>query len=791
MRKQSKQAKSKLGKSLPIGAISVGVVIAALCGVGVWRWSAAAHPQGTKSAAAVATYVGEARCAQCHPEQVNAWRTSHHAQAMQVASDSSVLGDFDNAHFAKHGVTSSFSKKDGKFYVRTDGPDGKLQDYELPYTFGVSPLQQYLVASPNGRLQSFVVAWDSWGKQQDGQHWFHLYPDQTITPADPLHWTGRNQTWNYMCADCHSANLRKNYDLAKDSYATTWSDINVSCEACHGPGSKHVEWAQARKKGPYRAKEGSNGLVVDLKPASGSWSVSQPDMGTMHWKGKARSHNEINTCAPCHSRRHLITADDQPGKPFLDGYAPSLLEEGVYYPDGQVLEEDYEWGSFVQSKMYHEGVTCSDCHDPHTAKLPVTSLNAVCGKCHSLAKFGGEQHHHHKTDSAGALCVNCHMTTKTYMVVDVRRDHSFRVPRPDFSVAYGTPNACNQCHKDKSNGWAVDTVVKWYGPNRRHEAHFVEAINAGRRGLPNAERVLTALIQDSAKPAIARATALSLLPAYLSPASVPSVQTALADKDPLVRSQAVRALEPLSPRDRVRLAAPLLTDPIRSVRIEAARLLAGTAPDLLQDTQKTALDRAISELIASEMASAERPENHMNLALLYAQMGRTSDAESELTTALRLDPKFVPAMVNLADLYRQQQRDNEGQQWLEKAMAAEPNAAEPVHALGLLKIRQKQYQEALSLLAKAAMLQPSNSRYSYVYAVALNSTGHSDGAIAVLEQAHQRRPADRQVLAGLIAFERDKGNLPSAITYAQQLVQLNPNDPDAQATLAQLRAQKP
>ncbi len=708
---------------------------------------------------------------------------------MQVASDSSVLGDFNNAHFAKDGVTSSFFKKDAKFYVRTDDPDGKPQDYELPYTFGVSPLQQYLVRFPNGRLQSFAVAWDSRGKQQDGQHWFHLYPNQTITPADPLHWTGRNQTWNYMCADCHSTNLRKNYDLAKDSYATTWSDINVSCESCHGPGSNHVAWAQARKQGSYQASEGPNGLVVDLKPASGSWSVSQPDTGTMHWKGETRSHDEIGTCAPCHSRRHPVTADYQPGQPFPDAYVPSLLEEGVYYPDGQILEEDYEWGSFVQSKMYHEGVTCSDCHDPHTAKLPATSLNAVCGKCHSLQKFGSEQHHRHKAESAGALCVNCHMPIKTYMVVDVRRDHSFRVPRPDFSVAYGTPNACNQCHKDKSNGWAVDTVVKWYGPSRRHEAHFVEAIDAGRRGLPNAEKELTALIQDPSKPGIARATALSLLPAYLTPASMPAVQTALRDNDALVRSQAVRTLEPLSPRDRVRLAAPLLTDPIRSVRIEAARLLAGTAPDLLQDTQRTALDQAISELIASEMASAERPENHMNLALLYLQMGRASDAERELKTALRLDPKFVPAMVNLADLYRQQQRDDEGQQWLEKAIKVAPDAAELVHALGLLKVRQKQYQEALSLLAKAVALQPSNVRYSYVYAVALQSTGQVNQAITVLQQAHQRRPADREVLSGLISFERDNGNLPTAIVYAQQLVALVPDDPDAKATLQELQRQ--
>jgi tetratricopeptide (TPR) repeat protein len=766
--------------------VVAALVVASIVGVLLWRWSARTAA-GQAVPAQTATYVGAERCASCHKEETKLWRTSHHAQAMQIASDSTVLGNFNDAHFTKDGVTSSFFKKDAKFHINTEGPDGKPQDFDLPYTFGVAPLQQYLAPFPNGRLQAFVVAWDSRQKEQGGQRWFDLYPDQMLRPSDPLHWAGRNQTWNYMCADCHSTNLRKNYDLAKDSYATTWSEVDVSCESCHGPGSNHVTWAQTHKKGSYNARTAAMGLTVNLKPAQGLWSLSEPDTGTMHWKGQARSHDEINTCAPCHSRRHVISSDAQPGQPYFDNYVPSLLEESVYYADGQILEEDYEWGSFLQSKMYRNGVTCSDCHDPHSAKLPAVSLNSVCGKCHSLTKFGAERHHHHKADSTGALCVNCHMPTHTYMVVDVRRDHSFRVPRPDFSIAYGTPNACNQCHKDKSNTWAAETVVKWYGPNRRQEAHFVEALDAGRRGLPSAEKSLTALIGDTAQPGIARATALSLLPEYLTPTSAPAVRAALSDEDALVRREAVRALEPLPPQERVRLAAPLLNDPIRSVRIEAARFLAGTSPELLQEAQRTALDRGVSELVASETVAAERPENHVNLALLYAQMGRTNEAENELQTALRLDPKWVPAMVNLADLYRAQNRDEEGEKWLEKAIAVAPDAAEPVHALGLLKVRQKQYQEALSLLARAAMMQPSDVSYSYVYAVALNSTGQPDRAIGILEQAHQRRPADRRVLEGLIAFERDKGNLPAAIDYARQLVQLTPNDPNAKALLVQLQ----
>ena len=761
-------------------AIMLGAIVIALVLLILWGWR---KPRP----AAVATYVGQETCAQCHAEQVNAWRASRHAQAMQVANDSTVLGNFNDTHFTGGSGASAFFKKDGKFYVHTEGSEDMVQDYEIPYTFGVYPLQQYLVSFRSGRLQSFAVAWDSRAKEQGGQRWFELYPNQQVAPTDPLHWTGRNQTWNYMCADCHSTNLRKNYDLARDSYATAWSEIDVSCESCHGPASNHVTWARSHKKGSQKESDGPDGLVVDLKPANGSWSTLEPwKHETLHWQGQPRSHSEINTCAPCHSRRHPISSDYQPGQPFLDAYVPSLLEEGIYYADGQILDEDYEWGPFVQSKMYQEGVTCSDCHDPHSGKLLQGTTNSLCGKCHSLVTYGSEEHHHHQAESTGALCVSCHMPSRAYMLVDVKHDHSFRVPRPDFSVTYGTPNACNQCHKDKSNNWAADTVAQWYGPNRRQGSQFVKAIDAGRHGLPDAEQALTAVITHSEIPAIARATALNLLPRYLTPFSFPTLEPSLTDDDALVRRETVRALAPLTSRDQVRLAAPRLTDPSRSVRIEAARLLAGTPADRLQDAQKAALDRAISELIASEMASAERPENHMNLALLYSRMGRTSDVETELKTALRLDPDFVPAMVSLADLYRTQNRDDEGRRWLEKAIAVAPSAAEPHYALALLKIRQKQYGDVIGLLGKAATLEPENLVYSYVYAVALNSSGHTDQATAVLQQAHQRHPADRQILIGLIAFERDKANLAAAASYARQLVALAPNDPGAEATLSEL-----
>ena len=244
---------------------------------------------------------------------------------MQEATPETVLGDFNDTAFTHFGVTSRFFQRDGRFFVNTEGPDGAPADFELTYAFGVEPLQQYLAPFPGGRLQSLSIAWDT-----ERNQWFHLYPDERIKPDDPLHWTGRYQNWNLMCADCHSTNLRKNYDVASDTYETTWAEIDVGCQACHGPGASHVELAGA-------AEEGSNppegwGLVSPLTPPSGD------DQNT-----------EVETCAPCHSRREPLTPVAAHGGTLLDDYLPARLREGLYHPDGQILDEVYVYGSFVQS----------------------------------------------------------------------------------------------------------------------------------------------------------------------------------------------------------------------------------------------------------------------------------------------------------------------------------------------------------------------------------------------------------------------------------------------------------
>jgi Flp pilus assembly protein TadD len=755
--------------------------------------STAAAPSATPHAPVSATYVGEPACTKCHETQTAEWRQSDHARAMELPTEQTVLGDFGGAAFTYAGVTSTFSRRDGRFFVRTDAPDGALRDYEIKYTFGFRPLQQYLIEFPGGRLQCLGIAWDSRPKAQGGQRWFHLYPNEKVTHGDPLHWTGPNQNWNYMCADCHSTNLRRNYDLATNTYNTTWSEINVSCETCHGPGSAHVAWAEDRKRRGLAGRDDSAmGLLVQGLRAMdySGFGVGDATRVAARLADRPRQRAEIQACAPCHARRGPITDVPDHGKTFLDSYRPALLTDGLYHADGQILEEVYEYASFTQSKMYRAGVTCSDCHNAHSLKQRGTGNN-VCLHCHLPLNYDTPDHHHHKPGTDASLCRSCHMRATTYMVVDPRYDHSMRVPRVDYSITYGIPNACTTpCHEKKGLKWANDAVVKWYGPTRTRGNDYVAALTAARRQSPDAERQLRAAVLDQQSPPVARATALEALGALLSPASMDALYAGIADEDALVRATAARVLDQAPAADRWRLGVALLTDPVRLVRAGAAVSLAGTPPSMLSAEESQWLERATGEAIALERAVAERPESHVNLSNLYARQGRTKAAEEELNTALRLDPRNIPALVNLADLCRATAREPDAVRLLETAVGIEPDAAEVVHALGLAYIRSGRTAEAMSRLARAYQLRPADTRYGYAYAVGLDSQGRTADAIEVLAGVHRLRPADREVLSALAMFEAKRGRWNAAIGWAQKLVALRPEDAEARALLAQIQQQR-
>jgi predicted CXXCH cytochrome family protein len=686
---------------------------------------------------------------------------------MQRATADTVVGDFHDTSFKYAGVDYEFSKRDGKFFTFADDSVGDIREFEISHTFGIEPLQQYLVTFPDGRRQALGVAWDTRPADEGGQRWFHLYPDETVDHEDELHWTGRNQNWNYMCADCHSTDVRKNYELTSKNYATSWAEISVGCEACHGPGSAHVA---AANNEDYAA----TGLTTLL--------TSQ--------------ENELDTCARCHSRRSVLMEGFTPGGQFLDHYRPELLSEGLYHADGQIIGEVYVYGSFLQSKMYQRGVRCTDCHNPHTARLEAPG-NATCTRCHQdkpPAEFetlhshiyDAPEHHFHEPGSEGAQCVSCHMPSKLYMVVDPRRDHSFRVPRPDLTESIGVPNACNACHEDKTTAWAAAEIEQQFANGL--PVHYGEVLAAGRTRNPDAPEKVAALAADISVPAIVRGTALSLLDGYADAVSVNALANGLKDPAPLVRFGALGGTRRMNAELRWQLAQHLLEDPLLVLRIEAAALLAPLLESDLLQADRARLINAIRDYTSTQLLNADRPEALTNLGDIYATVGNDVDAERAYRDALDLDPGWVPALVNLADFYRGRGRNGEGAPLLKQAVTESPQNGDVRFAYGLLLVRQGRSAEALAELEQAMQLSPNNAHYRYVYGVALNSEASSAEAITVLRNGHEKFPEDIDILFALATIERDRGDTAQALIYARRLLRLRPADPNLQKLNAQLES---
>jgi Flp pilus assembly protein TadD len=760
------------------GWIALAATTAALIAVIlVVRWVTRTSRDSSR---ATAQYIGRAACASCHAVETKLFAGSRHDLAMQPADSSTVLGDFSDVSFKHFDVNSRFSRRGNVYLVTTDGPDGKLAEFRIAYTFGVFPLQQYLIAVPGGRYQALSIAWDARARSEGGQRWFHLYPNERVPAGDVLHWTGPEQNWNYMCAECHSTNLRKGWRSDSTGYVTTWSEIDVSCEACHGPGSAHVAWA---RKHHAADTPSAMGLLVDLREPSYAWTMDGTS-GIARRSRPRQSSAELETCARCHARRTSLADDYLPGRPLLQTHKPALLDEHLYYADGQQLDEVYEYGSFLQSRMHAAGVSCGDCHDPHSLHIQ-SEPDVLCARCHLPASFATPAHHHHRSDSKGASCVACHMPARDYMVVDARRDHSFRVPRPDLTAKVGSPNACSGCHADRSVAWAEHAIESWYPRGRWTQPHYGEALDAGRRGLPGAEQRLVQVAGDAKMPGIVRATATELLAEYLSPASLPALERALQDPDGLVRSAALDAVSALPPADRLRLVPPLLRDTLRGVRIEAASALAAEAGQLTT-AERPAFDAAVGEYRAAEMSNADRPESHSNLGALDARLGDRVAARREYETGLGIGPWFTGLWVNLADLLREDGDDAGGERVLRRGLTVAVDKAELHHALGLNLARQKRTEETLRELKQSVDLAPGSTRYAYVYGVALLSSGKSDPALAVFESALAKRPADRELLIALATTNRDLGRFERARNYARRLVEAAPGDPQARQLLDQI-----
>jgi tetratricopeptide (TPR) repeat protein len=722
-------------------------------------------PRDARSAPeATPSFVGSAACRDCHGAAWEAWRGSDHDLAMMPATAETVAGDFADATFTHFGVTSRFYRRDGRFFVHTEGPGGVPGEFEITYTFGVRPLQQYLVPFPGGRLQALSIAWDTVGKR-----WFHLEPARRVEPSDWLHWTRNGQNWNGMCAECHSTNLKKGYDPESATFATTWSEVNVGCEACHGPSSRHVDWARLP---PERRAGTDSGLVIATRGIS--------------------SRRQVEICAACHARRAELGDYDHAAGDFLEQFRPSLLDEGLYESDGQQIDEVYTWGSFVQSRMYARGMHCGDCHDPHAAKLRAPG-NASCARCHNPAgtvlrdgidgaglqpkHYDSPEHHFHRAGGRGSACVDCHAPPKSYMVVDPRHDHSFRIPRPDLTVKTGAPNACNGCHGDRSAAWAAAAVERWYGPGRRREEHYGETIAAARAGLPEAADPLRRLAADAGQSAIVRATALELLTRYPAEATTTVQRAALRDPDPLLREAAAGAIRIPDPQARLASLGPLLSDPVRAVRLAALSALAGTPRALLDPGYGTAFDLALAEYEATMRYSLDFASSGLNLGNLHASLGQPEEAERYYRQALAVDDLFYPAKANLAVLLSGQGRNDEAERLLREILAAYPDHSDAASSLGLLLVETGRSEEAVDWLRRAVESARGVTRASYNLGLVLAQLGRVEEARATLTAALSREPANWDLLFALADLELRAGRPREALALAERMIAERPADP--------------
>ena len=669
----------------------------------------------TPVAADVAGFVGDQVCGSCHAEAYADWKGSHHFHAMELPDSNSVRGRFDGSTFTADGVRYRMYQQNGQYLFDITENGQATEQFPVAYTFGWEPLQQYLVARPGGRYQTLRISWDT-----EKQQWFHQYPDTVITPGDWLHWTGAAQTWNSMCAACHSTHLEKNYIAEKDSFHTTWSIINVSCEACHGPGEQHVALAT---KGDWK-----NGAGISTFSKDGT-------------------HAQTDMCGACHGLRTQLTSSSDAGGSFLQRFLPELMTPDMFFRDGQQKGEVYKYASFLSSRMYAKGVVCSDCHQPHSGRLKLDG-NALCMQCHTPS-YDSPSHHFHPESSVGASCVNCHMPGKNYMVNDYRHDHSFRVPRPDQSAKYGTPNTCNTCHADRTAGWAAEQINKWYGPERRW--HFSDALLAAGQDPSDALPYLLELTGRDSVPAIVRAQATMELNAAYGQQVIPTLQQLISDSSELVRMAAYNSMLH-QPADRsLAMYQAGWQDTVLAVRLAAYRATADIPVSGLSEVALKNKQSAGDEYLQFLMMNADMANGQVLFSEYYQQRNDLEGAIDACEKALQIDDRLGEVRLNLAILYSRQGNMVAAVNHLKTFISYYPDVSRGYYYLSLILNEQDRMTDAIQMIRKALSLDPYDTGMVANYVLMLYKSGQINEARAILQEALEAFPNDAG-LQSLIAF---------------------------------------
>ena len=700
-------------------------------------------------------FLGDNNCKECHKEEFKDWQGSHHDKAMQIADSTSVLASFNDEKFTSQGITSHFYKKGNNFYVNTEGPDGNYHEYKVIYTFGITPLQQYIVQFPDGHYQCLRTAWDSVENK-----WFDLYPDFKVVHSEWLHWSRGALNWNNMCADCHSTNVRKNYDQKTHSYNTKYAIINVNCEACHGPGKKHVE--DVNRLGDNYTSTGTMHMTLDTKPKE-----------------------LVDQCARCHMRREQYSTNFNFEGTMLDHYFPQILNDQLYYPDGQILDEVYVYGSFVQSKMYQNNVTCNNCHNSHSLKLKFEG-NALCAQCHLPNKYDTPKHHFHKENTEASQCINCHMTGKYYMGNDFRRDHSFRIPRPDLSLKYGSPNACTGCHEDKDDKWAWEEFIKQYG--EVDSIHFSEKLAPGLIQEPNAHIGLAELMNDKTQPEMVRASAVRAISNYNTEDLIEQYLSLLNDESPLVRGTTLDVLSEINTTDYATYFLPLLEDSKRSVRVKAFYGLGGLTEFQIPEKYKSSYQKVKKEFFDYLNINSDFAGGRIKRAQYYIKKGDLQAGIEGYESALEIDNINNQIRLDLANLYYNNQNFLKAEKTFKTVIEQEPEYGPVYYSLGLLYAELNRIDEAIIQMQNAANHMPTNTRIYYNLGLLYGKKQDYKNAEKTLVNGLKIDANNESLLYALAHHYSNTNQGEKAINILTKLIELYPNNSQYLSFLRQLNS---
>lgn len=692
-------------------------------------------------------------CKSCHEEAYALWQNSHHAQAERIVDLHLDSGAFEPARQIRHGTqTSEVLRVENKLQFVTTEIDGQPKPFTAERVIGVDPLKQFLIPAAGGRWQAMELAFDP-----KLNEWFDVFGAEDRRPGEWGHWTGRGMTWNAMCAVCHNTRVRKNYDFASDTYSTAMAERGVGCEQCHGPMAEHNTW-QAKHPNKH-----------------GDPTVRRINREQM-----------FSVCGTCHSRRTELTGDFAPGENYFDHHALTIPDEtDLFYADGQIREEDYEFTSFLSSKMYAAGVRCGDCHEPHSSKPRITG-NLLCMSCHgaitnAAPKIDLATHSHHKSGERGDFCADCHMPQTKFMQRHGRHDHGFTIPDPLLTKELKIPNACDRCHADKGVDWTIAAVEKWYGNrmNRstRTNAQLVAAARAGER---KAIDGLLRMLREEKVP-LWRAVAANLLKRWPDdPKITAPLVAACRDTNELVRAMAVRGLEPLAqtPSQPIQSALQsLLKDPVRAVRVEAAWALHHTI-----DTNLV----AGSDLLRFLRFNEDQPSSVLQLGVFHLDRGDVSAAASLFERALKWDPNSAPLYHAHAVALSIQGKSVEAVEALQTACRLAPNDAEYRFKLGLALNEIGKLREARDALEQAVKLEPQFTQAWYNLGLAESALNQLDAALRSLARAESLDGRSAQIPFARATILARMGRIEEARNAARRAVEIQPGHSEAIALLREL-----